>query len=276
MNTFLSPFGVSSLDKVEGTGPVTVVLENLTAEGSHGEYAKVTVNYIDASGTTQTYTITLDAVDADKRDVNTSYKKTITLDCGVQAIWFSATIYRVTISEEEDTVTVDQTETTVNYTTAAVDRKTDSEGNVVLEGNTFTAYTATQLPNVQLLVDSHYKCGDVIVAGVMDELNSKGNIVLQTYATATYVDVASLPGTTKLTNGLWYYYPPDSTTGVAMLAGSSSYLLDSSNNYIQGEYPYPAAYSIIPVVYSNVSGLSDVIDDANEAIEQTAIEYSDD
>jgi hypothetical protein len=278
LNTFL-PFGWSSLNQVEGKGPVTVILENLTKEANHQENAVITINYIDANGVTQTFTPSpLNAVDEDKRDpasadYDPSYKETIILDCGVQEIWVTGTVYRTTISEETQTIDIGNNNTlSITYTTASVIKGKDSEGNTEFTTTEYSSYTANQLPSAHMVVSQHFKCGDVIVIGMMDQQARNGAFVPQTY-TATYADINSLPGNAVFQNSNWFYYPPDSTTGIQML--TSQFVPDTNNTLIREEFTYPAGYVLIPIVLPNVSDVENINFTAvNESLEDLAAKYA--
>jgi hypothetical protein len=241
--TFLNEFFPSlggSLVTVQAKGPLTVVLENLTVEARHQEYAAMGISYLDANGTSQTVSMrTLDAVPEDERDpssadFNSAYREIIVLDCGIQEIWFNATAFRTKIAVKTQTVTLGNTQSTsITFTTASVVKSQEADGTYSFDTLEYSNYAAVQVPAAHLQVTKHYKCGDVIVVGLLDQRSNNQTIVPQTYE-ADYVDVNSIPGD----------------------FGTNLYVADLNNTRIRQEYQYPIGYVLIPLVMPNLASIN--------------------
>jgi hypothetical protein len=241
LNTFM-PLGQTSLNSVEGKGPVTIVLENLTVEAKHGEDAIITIHYVDENGITQQFTPkTLNAVPADQRDpagddYDSSYKETIILDSGVREIWVTGTVYRTSIEIKTETSQI-STNTTTTYTYCSA------------SPNNTQSYTAYQLPPVHLEESKHFKCGDVIVVGLLDVRSRNGNVIWQTYA-CEYTNWDSLSAATQAESG---------KTPFSLFPSNIQLISDPVNQWIQTEYEYPAGYVLIPVALPNLAGADSLL-----------------
>lgn len=244
-----------SLITVEAKGPLTVVLENLTVEARHQEYAAMGINYVDAQGNGQTVSMrTLSAVPEDQRDpsspdFDSSYREILVLDCGIREIWFYGTAYRTKIEIKTETVDLGNSQSTsVSFTTASVVKSRDADGTYSFNTLEYSNYTAVQVPPAHLKVTTHYKCGDVIVVGLLDQRSNNRSIVPQTYGEANYVDANSIPGD----------------------FGTQLYVGDLNNTRIRQEYQYPAGYVVIPLVMPNLTSLNDAAGQLVEVAAQYA------
>jgi hypothetical protein len=242
LNTFM-PLGQTSLSNIEGKGPVAIVLENLTVEARHGENAIITIRYIDENGNTQWLTPSnpLPAVAEDQRDpqgpnYDGSYKETFILDCGVREIWVTGVVYRRAI---ELTTETDQSNTVLSrdytYCTASP--------------NTTQSYIATQLPEAHLKESKHFKCGDVIVIGLLDGRLANGSGSWQTYA-CDYTNWASLSVETQAATG---------ATPFSLLPSNIQLISDPVNQWMQLEYRYPTHYVLIPAALPNLAAVADAL-----------------
>ncbi len=291
-NAFLDqyqPFGVSSLDLVQGKGPVVVVIENLTTEACHGEYADVVVHYIDESGSERTYPVrNIPAVEESKRDPQQSnfdsrFRRTVILSCGVRAIWIEAKIYRRKIISEEDerqfilerdangdpihrTITLPDG-TTQDFTyghfeghagtgTGGTEKTTISR----VDATTFESLSAVRVPPNSVLEETkHFKCGDVVVFGILDHLRSDGRIYNPTYTSnLTYFTASDF-----LCNGRnrQLYDPNTQQYNDINNPNDTVYYEDPNHILLTSFYQYPDAYIILPIVMPN----TDVSTAANAA-----------
>jgi hypothetical protein len=268
LNTFFSWAG-GSLNTVQAKGPLTIVLENLTYEYRHGEYAAMGISYIDADGNTMTVSNRiLDAVALDNRDpssdtYDSDYREVIILDCGLQEIWFTATVYRTTITSDTETITLSSSSTLdITYAT--------------IKSSAYTSFTAAQTPSAHLVQDEHFECGDVIVVGLLDARYSNGAIIPQTYDDEiTYTDLSILSGTWDSTAKTYTYEDVygDEHVASSVTVYSSNFILDASKTLLRGEYYYPAAYVLVPLALPNIDDVSGDVYSATSALENQAAEY---
>ncbi|NLE30440.1 MAG: hypothetical protein GX629_12300 [Phycisphaerae bacterium] len=239
LNQFFPDLG-GSLSTIRGKGPLTIVLENLTIEARHQEYATMGISYIDSTGAPQSVSRrTLLAVPEEDRnpasaDFDPRYREIIILDCGIQEIWFSGTVYRTTIEEKDETVTLGNEESVqINFATASVVKSQDEEGEFEFFTQDFSNFSAVQIPTAHLQVTRHYKCGDVIVVGLLDQRGPNRAIVPQVYE-SDYVDANSIPGE---------------------FGPTERFVPDVNNSRLRQEYRYPVGYVVIPLVMPNLTGV---------------------
>lgn len=278
-----APFGVTSLDLVQGTGSVVVVVENLTTEACHDEYASVTVWYVDESGGTRSYPISvLPAVLPANRletsaDYDDSFRKTIVLNCGVRAVWVEAEIHRreITSRQEEGSFVADNDETIQlprdmnrddfpSYTA-----QTFSTGRLVTLADVSEQVTVCQVEHAVgsqeivpaaaisttvLTEPTHFQCGDVVLFGILDHLREDGTIVPPTYeCTATYFTPEDFLCNGENRQSL------DPTTGTlvdVVYPTENIYYDDPSHALLNSFYQYSDTYVILPMVVPDISDIS--------------------
>ncbi len=270
------PLGISSLDLVEGKGPVVVIIENLTTEACHGEYCNVVVYYVDESGAQRTYPVrNIPAVSEENRDptganFDASFRRTVILNCGVRKIWIEATIYRRSIvSEENDqqfilerdangdpvhrTVTLPDG-TSQQFTYGHFEGHSESgTGNAEkvtvcrIDSTKFDSISAIRVPPTSVLEETkHFKCGDVIVFGILDHLRSDGEISTPTYTCRlTYFTENDF-----LCNGRKRQIYNETTQQYDDINNptDSVYYEDPNHVLLTEFYQYPDAYIILPMV----------------------------
>jgi hypothetical protein len=247
------PFGQTSLNTVKGSGPVTIVVENLTTEARHQENAQITINYIDEQLNTQMFTTQpLNAVPEANRDPNkpnydSSYRQIIVLNCGIQEVWFNGIVYRTRIDSQTQTIVLgNQQSTDITYSAAAITR---FPADVSLPATSMTtilpfdAYIAPQFLPSHLLQTKHFQCGDVILVGVLDQRTQNSQIFLQQYTTQ-YTDLNSLSKAFPTSNSNLQPPPPN-----------QRFIFDPTHAELTGEYQYPVGYTIIPLVLPNMTGV---------------------
>jgi hypothetical protein len=279
-NDFLNqyqPLGQTSLNTLQAKGPVTIVLENLTAEAKHQENAMFTVYYIDEQGNQQTLTpqTPLKAVPAslpnpadpthpfDPRNpsdphFDPSYRQVYVLDCGVKEIWFSGTVNRTQINSGTATVNLgNQQSQSITFCSALV-TKTGTAPNVKLITNQFQAFPAVQIPPAHLQEKAHFQCGDVIVVGLLDQMNA-AKAMIPMSLTCDYTDLNSLPQTFPPTDP--NLFPP---------GANPLYIFNPTHSLLLAEYQYPASYVIIPIALPNMAGVNTVL----PLMQQVAAEYA--
>lgn len=275
------PFGITSLDQVQGKGPVNIVLENLTTESCHGEYVGVTVFYLDSSGAQRSLPVrNIPAVAPDKRDPTAAnydpdFRRTIVLSCGVRAVWIEATVYRrkITAKTKADSAYIpDVNEKTKDIIFPDGSHNTFPFGDVKgrTEGttggsdvtfysveSTFEGKSAFRFPPGAILSETRqFKCGDVIVFGILDRLASNGTIIEQTYAddvTYTYFtagDFLCNENPRQIWNETTQQFE-DITN-----PSESVYYDDANQTLLKKFYQYPDAYIILPFVISGIDQIN--------------------
>ena len=270
------PLGISSLDLIEGKGPVVVIIENLTTEACHNEYCDVIVHYIDESGVSRTYPVrNIPAVKQEYRDPNnarfdSSFRRTVILNCGVRSIWIDATIHRrLIVSEENDQQFIlerDANGDPVHRTITLPDGSTQTFTYGHFEGHsesgtgnaekvTVCRVDSTKLesvsairvpPMARLEETKHFKCGDVVVFGILDHLRSDGKIATPTYnCRLTY-----FTETNFLCNGRKRQIYNETTQQYEDINNptDSVYYEDPNHTLLTKFYQYPDAYIILPMV----------------------------
>jgi len=269
-NTFLNefqPLGYTSLNTIEGRGPLNIVVENLTEEARHQESAVFTINYIDQQGNYQTLTTPpLNAVPLDQRDPNSpdfdpSYRSIIVLDCGIREMWFSGTVYRTKIVEKEETIDLGNDKSQdISFVSASVVKFTDPNSEIELSTSEFSSIDAPQMPPFHLQQTKHFKCGDIIVVGLLDQRTGNQRIDLQTYSDGVnYVDLNSIPYV--ISEGDPNLFPPGT---------NPRFVFNPTHSLIMQEYVYPKGYVILPLTIPNMTG----IDQAYSVLLQMAAELA--
>lgn len=268
-NTFLNtfqPFGVTSLNNVEAKGPLTVVVENLTVEARHQEFAQIVISYVDETGNIRSVqssplrAVPLNQRDPTKANFDPSYREILVLDCGVQSMAFSGVVSRTAIRVVQtpvvplvSTTTDNNTSTTVVTDTVNIDvaspavLRDNSTTPARLTTQTFEQFVATQVPAAPLIQTLHYQCGDVVVVGLLDQQTTNNQIALQLY-----------PSTFDNANGLSANFD-NATRDTALFPYGFPWLYDPTNSYLTAEYQYPVGYVLIPLVLPNIQGIDQVL-----------------
>ncbi len=275
LNEF-QPLGITSLNTLQGAGPINLVLENLSEEARHQETAVFTIYYIDAQGNQQTVTTKpLKAVPVDKRDpskanFDPSYRTIVVLDCGVREIWFSGTVYRTRFVGQEETVDLgNQQSVDISYTTSYIVR-TPSDLSVPATKMTttdFEALSAVQMPPFHLQQTKHFKCGDIIVVGLLDQRTGNQTIDLVDFDDEiTYTDLNSL------SEQYYHIDPNDPNSPANSNVRYGRWIFDPAHSFFFEEYVYPKGYIIIPLTVPNMEG----IDQAFDILVQMAAQFAGD
>lgn len=195
LDTF-QPFGIDSIIYTKGEGSVIVVVENLTRAACYDEFADVVLTYSGTSASGSVLIPFLPAVPEQERPGNSSYRRTVVLNCGdVDTVSIQATIHRKQITEEELPEIFSGTREVIRF---ADEKKgvetlsimpgafTQPMGDVVVQPakvvkvdlsqeelfsavNTFGGFSR----------DIHFQCGGVLVFAIMDEVRPDGRIQLQ-------------------------------------------------------------------------------------------------
>ncbi|MFA5866173.1 MAG: hypothetical protein WC975_15985 [Phycisphaerae bacterium] len=267
--TFLNteqPFGQTTLNTVQGKGPVTIVLENLTAEARHQEYAFINIFYIDEQGNTLGVGVGLKAVPEAQRNpasanYDSSFREVIVLDCGIKELWFSGIVYRTRIETKTQTIVLgNQQSQDITFGTAAITR-IPSDLAVAATSMTslqFDSFLAPQFVSSHLLQTTHFSCGDVVLVGLLDQQTQNSMIDLQQY-TSQYTDLNSLSNTFATTNSNLFPSPP-----------SQRFIFDPTYAELMGEYQYPAGYTVIPLVLSNMVDVDQALGTLKQIAAQNA------